>query len=212
MVKEPVAGRVKTRLARDIGTIAATCFYRHVATAVIRRLAVDQRWQTWLAVSPDTASTSRFWPHHLQRKKQGSGNLGERMQAIMHWRGTGPTVIVGTDIPAIQPWHIASAFRTLTATDAVLGPTPDGGYWLVGLRRSPRILQPFHRVRWSSEHALSDTLANLPAGGTGLLACLDDVDRRADWLSTHSWSGRIVLPLATRQDHNDISARKFNRK
>lgn len=194
MVKEPHAGRVKTRLARQIGVVQATAFYRHAASAVIRRLAASPRWETWLAVAPDPTITSRFWPRQLPRRAQGTGDLGERMQRIMEWPGRGPVVIVGTDIPAIAPKHIAEAFRVLGDADGVLGPTPDGGYWLVGLRRLPRIERPFASVRWSSEHALADTASNMADLVIAKAARLPDVDAAEDWRAVRSWSGRRVLP------------------
>ena len=198
MVKEPQAGRVKTRLGRQIGTVAATFFYRHAALAVVRRVSASPQWRTWLAVAPDTMRASRFWPVHLSRRAQGGGDLGQRMQRIMDWPGRGPTLIIGTDIPPIAPGHIAEAFRALGGRDAVLGPTPDGGYWLVGLARSPRVLAPFDRVRWSSAHALADTTANLTGRRVAQAAVLADVDGAADWAAVRAWSGRVVLPLATR--------------
>jgi rSAM/selenodomain-associated transferase 1 len=202
MVKVPHAGRVKTRLAREIGVVAATSFYRHAAAAVIRRVATGTPWRTRLAVAPDTAHGGRPWSAHrpgpwppgIPRQRQGVGDLGRRMQRIMDGPGRGPTVIIGTDIPAIRATHIASAFRALARGDAVLGPTPDGGYWLVGLKRSPRVLRPFALVRWSSEHARADTAANLAGCTIALAALLDDVDDAACWNAVRGWSGRVVLP------------------
>ncbi len=198
MVKEPQAGRVKTRLGRQIGTVAATSFYRHAATAVLRRLSCDTRWRTWLWVAPDIMVSSRFWPADVPRRAQGRGDLGQRMQRIMDWPGLGPIVIIGTDIPAIRPCHIAAAFKALGRSDAVLGPTPDGGYWLVGMKRIHSIPKPFTRVCWSSEHALADTLSNPAGSGITLAASLADVDDATDWSEVRAWSGRCVLPTALR--------------
>ncbi len=194
MVKEPHAGRVKTRLAREIGIVAATWFYRHAARATIRRLSRSTCWQTWLAVSPDTSMRSRCWHPYIPRGRQGSGDLGVRMQSIMDWRGPGPIVIVGTDIPALMPRHVREAFRLLGSHDATLGPTPDGGYFLVGLRRTPRILRPFAGVRWSSANARTDTERNLASHPIGHTATVADVDTAAEWQLVRAWSGRVVLP------------------
>jgi glycosyltransferase A (GT-A) superfamily protein (DUF2064 family) len=112
----------------------------------------------------------------------------------MDWPGRGPVIIIGTDIPPITPEHIAGAFRRLGNADAVLGPTPDGGYWLVGLRRSPRIERPFSNVRWSSEHALADTAANLGDHLIAQAARLCDVDSAEEWRAVRGWSGRLILP------------------
>jgi len=136
MLKEPRPGRVKTRLARDMGTIPATWWFRHQSRRLIRRMSGDLRWQTFAAVSPDLAIHSRFWPSHLPRLPQGAGDLGQRMAGVFHTMPPGPVLIIGADIPGINPDHIEAAFRALGRHDAVFGPAPDGGYWLVGLKRS----------------------------------------------------------------------------
>jgi rSAM/selenodomain-associated transferase 1 len=197
MVREPVAGRVKSRLAREIGVVTATGFHRQTATAVISRLAADRRWQTWLAVTPDTAAMARVWPREVPRRGQGSGDLGCRMSRIMRWTGAGPMVIVGTDIPAISPAHIARAFRALGRADVVFGPALDGGYWLVGMRRSPRIPRAFEAVRWSTEHALADTLASLERCRVETVDRLSDVDGRIGYERARAVFGRRVpaVPL-----------------
>ena len=198
MAKMPVMGRVKTRLARDTGSVTACCFYRHTVRSVIRRLAGDSRWRTVLALSPDQAVNGRGLgvPSRLCiRTGQGGGSLGQRMQRIFDIMPPGPVLIVGTDIPQMRPGHIAAALRVLRAHDGVVGPAGDGGYWLIGLRRSPRILRPFAGVRWSGPHALDDTLANLGACRIGLAARLNDVDDGADLALVRRFAGRVVLPL-----------------
>ena len=194
MTKLPVAGAVKTRLAREIGVAAATRFARHSATALLQRMARDPRWQTILAVSPDTSVASRAWPARIARMGQGQGDLGRRMQRIMARGPPGPVVIVGTDIPGLTPAHVAQAFALLGRHDAVLGPAADGGYWLVGLKRRPRLLQAFGDVRWSSHHALSDTLANLEGRSLAFVATLCDVDDARTFSSAATDFGRRVLP------------------
>ncbi len=88
----------------------------------------------------------------------------------------GPVIIVGSDIPGIRPTHIADGFRALGHHDAVFGPARDGGYWLVGLKRRPCFVDPFPGVRWSTRHALKDTLANLAGRRIARLDTLDDID------------------------------------
>ena len=92
----------------------------------------------------------------------------------------GPMVVIGSDIPGITRRHIAEAFQRIGADDWVLGPATDGGYWLVGARRRPRVIAPFAGVRWSTAHALEDTLANLAGQKIGFLESLQDVDDGAD--------------------------------
>ena len=178
MAKLPMAGSVKTRLAREIGVAGATRFARHAAATLLQRVGYDRRWQTTLAVAPDQGLGSRVWPRGMARRPQGGGDLGTRMQRIFACKRAGPMLIIGTDVPGIRPAHIAEAFRRLGRHDAVLGPATDGGYWLVGLRRRPRVpWRLFAGVRWSSEHALADTRAGLPGEmSVALLETLEDVD------------------------------------
>jgi len=91
-------------------------------------------------------------------------------------------VVIGADIPAITPDHIAGAFTDLGKNDLVFGPATDGGYWLVGAKRRPHIINPFSNVRWSTAHALDDTLAGTPNGAhIGFVETLSDVDDVADF-------------------------------
>ena len=191
--KAPVAGSVKSRLARELGVAMATRFARQCAQALLARVAFDRRWETTIAETR-FAHSRRFWPAGIGRCTQGLGDLGERMQRIMASVPPGPLVIVGTDIPAIRAAHIAQAFRALGRHDAVFGPAADGGYWLVGLRRRPSIPNAFCAVRWSSRHALADTVANLKDRNVALLAVLGDVDNAQDFFASAHCFGRRVLP------------------
>jgi ribosomal protein L22 len=89
---------------------------------------------------------------------------------------------------------VDKAFALLGRYDAVFGPARDGGYWLVGLKRRPRVLRPFAGVRWSSAHTLADTLANLGGRRTALVATLSDVDDARGFVQTAAHLGRRVLP------------------
>ncbi|QYU70514.1 TIGR04282 family arsenosugar biosynthesis glycosyltransferase [Leptolyngbya sp. 15MV] len=171
--RAPRLGAVKRRLARGIGAMAALHFYRGQLAATIRAAARDGRWRAIIAATPDRAR----WPRRLPSLPQGHGGLGERMyRALARHRRA---VVIGSDIPGLARQDIAAAFRALGRADAVFGPAEDGGYWLVGLgpRRPAR---PFARVRWSTEHALADTLANFPGRRVALLRRLRDVDTAAD--------------------------------
>jgi len=177
MVKEPVPGRVKTRLARDIGTVNAAWWYRHQSRALIRRLRCPQ-WQIILAVSPDRSGMlSRVWPGDLARWPQGSGDLGQRMANLFDGAPKGPVVIIGTDIPAITKPNISRAFSALGSHDVVFGPAIDGGFWLVGWKHArPPPPGMFSAVRWSSEHALADSINSVAGARIALVDTLADVD------------------------------------
>lgn len=176
MVKEPRIGWVKSRLARGIGWVAATAFQRNMQALLVRRLAPDPRWQTILAVAPDRAMFSPMLPAGTWRVPQGTGDLGNRMGSVFANHPGQTVLITGTDIPGMTAAHVARAFVLAERHGAVLGPAGDGGYWCIGLRRGFRPPDLFANVRWSSEHALADTCANLPEGKVAIGDELDDVD------------------------------------
>jgi glycosyltransferase A (GT-A) superfamily protein (DUF2064 family) len=161
------------------------------------RLARDRRWQTVLAVAPDSDARATFWSRaagRIKRLPQRRGDLGERIQRLFRRLPPGPVLIVGGDIPGLTAGEIAKAFRLLGNADAVLGPAMDGGYWLVGLRRSPKLLAPFAGVRWSSPHALADTVANLDGKRIDFAALLGDVDTAEDYRRLRAAWQRLLPP------------------
>lgn len=180
MVKEPRAGRVKTRLGRDIGMPAAAWWFRHQVSRLLRRIE-DPRWRVVLAVAPDRAVLSRAWPSRFHRVPQGHGDLGDRMARQLRNMPPGPVCVIGADIPGITRGHIARAFAALGDHDAVFGPAPDGGYWLVGLKRNRALPAGlFDRVRWSTQHALRDSIASVSGLSVAQVDVLHDVDRAQD--------------------------------
>ena len=196
MVKVPAAGRAKTRLARAIGAVHAAAVYRHTTAAVLGRLGGATTWLTILAVAPDNGRRSSAWPARFQRLAQGGGDLGRRMQRVMDRLPPGPVVIVGTDVPGIRSEHVRTAFAKLGSHDAVVGPSPDGGYWLVGLKRSPRVARAFGAVRWSAPETLADTLRNLEGLKVASVAALADLDDEGDLKRFAGAHGRRILPIS----------------
>ena len=184
--KFPQIGRVKTRLAKGLGHAAALAFYRRTLADTLAKTRGGP-WRTVLCVSPDPARRlSRVWPPGMPREGQGRGDLGQRMARSLA-RRKGSAVIVGGDIPELKRRDIEAAFAALGAADIVFGPAADGGYWLVGVRSGRFAAHLFDRVRWSSEYALADTLANAPRARVAKLRMLADIDTAEDW---RAWQAR----------------------
>jgi len=181
-LKAPRLGSVKSRLARGIGWAEALRFHRAEAQRLIRAVSRDPRWRTTLWIAPRGALRNRDLPGlGLARFDQGLGDLGQRMARPFRRLPRGDVVLVGSDIPALGAAIVAQAFCSLTRADAVFGPALDGGYWLVGLKGNLRLHPPFGTVRWSTRHALADTLANLTGARVALLAPLPDIDTPQDY-------------------------------
>ena len=179
--REPVPGRVKTRLAAGIGGPAAARVYaaiiEHTMAAAV---ASGARVVLSLAAPPSDAWTRGF---DVRIELQCIGDLGDRMADAFERRfseGEEWVIIIGSDCPLITPEHLQAAAEALADRDVVLGPAIDGGYWLVGQRRPGVDL--FSDIRWSSHDTLDQTrqrLADVEASWTELEE-LRDIDTKAD--------------------------------
>ena len=173
---------MKTRLGADIGMGRAAALFRVMTERTIAE-ATKGSWRTTLAIDPASALSgwNAAWPTHLPRIPQGGGDLGERMARVFENAPPGPVVIIGADAPGLRARHLRAAFAALVGADAVFGPAADGGYWLIGLARRRPAPDLFADVRWSSAHALDDTIRTLPAAfRIAWLETLSDVDTAAD--------------------------------
>ena len=169
MAKLPVAGRVKTRLAREVGVAEALRFYRAASRAVIRRLGRQPFWET---ITRRRAGYRRRQPRLARgasrSRPQGGGDLGRRMQRPMRTLPPGPVCVIGTDIPAIEAAACAPGLPAARPPRDACSARPRmaASGWS-GMRRRPRVIDPYAGVRWSHPETLADALANLRGAGAG---------------------------------------------
>jgi uncharacterized protein len=194
--RAPRLGAVKRRLGAEIGAHAALRFHTETLTRLLRMLGSDRRFRTVLALTPDHAALRL--PCRVARMAQGSGDLGQRMQRTFGRFPHCRVAIIGCDIPDANAADIAAAFRALGRSNAVFGPAEDGGYWLVGMTPL-RPARPFAGVRWSTLHALADTLANFAHRRVTLLRTLHDVDTAADWRRWRAMRQGVSRPVSYEQ-------------
>jgi rSAM/selenodomain-associated transferase 1 len=186
-LKYPEPGKVKTRLAAEFGPETAAALYRDWVGKVLRAVQAARGMMRVVGYC-DGAPAERFaeWaPLVDEWLPQPAGDLGARLAAGFAWahdRG-GPVLAIGTDCLDLRSSHLYSAVLELESSDAVFGPTSDGGYYLVGTRR--HVPGFFDGVRWSSPHTLADHLARCDTLGpsVALLPELDDIDTAADLLA-----------------------------
>ena len=181
----PRLGTVKRRLAREVGDRAALRFHTGTLLRLLRSLRGDPTFRTVLAATPDRGRLRLPW--NVERIPQGFGDIGVRMDRALRRFPVGNALIVGCDIPAANAADVRAAFRALGRADAVFGPAEDGGYWLVGFgpRRPAR---PFAKARWSSPHALADTLTNFAGRRVARVRTLRDVDTAADYAAESAFT------------------------
>jgi len=161
--REAIPGRVKTRLATAVGDLAAAELYEAMLQDVLnasRQLSEVETVVFWNCEAESLPLLARRYG--FRSKKQSDGDLGFRMQAAfaaMFSSGYDACCIIGSDAPDLPAAYIRDAFDYLTANqaDAVLGPSSDGGYYLLGMSRL--LPQFFVNIDWSSPQVLRQSLA-----------------------------------------------------
>jgi rSAM/selenodomain-associated transferase 1 len=151
--KKPIPGAVKTRLARDVGHEEAARLYRLMAETTWSRTAACE-YKRWLVFEPGSEGDwMRNWlPGAQSYVPQADGDLGNRLRAAFEHafrEGAKAVAVIGTDSPNVASEDINSAFDLLNSGhQAVLGPSTDGGYWLLAL--SGYEPQVFDEISWST--------------------------------------------------------------
>jgi rSAM/selenodomain-associated transferase 1 len=181
-MKAPRAGRVKTRLAAGVGDALALELYMAFvedmlatcrSTAYPLKLMVDD--------SKGLEAVKSWLGNDLVYGLQEGDDLGERManafRAVFD-EGCGQALLIGSDIPDLPEEAIREGFRALESRDAVIGPSRDGGYYLIGFRSEGFRSAVFEGVEWSSPSVFSQTRRLLAESGLSckILPVWDDVD------------------------------------
>ena len=203
--KAPIAGRVKTRLVPPLSPSSAARLHARMierAAANVRQAMdrlndrdgnVSVRGELWCAIdgpsgatpaSPsdidDPILTRIARDHRLDLRLQCNGDLGDRMRHALSGALPGRVLLLGTDIPSLAPSHMVAAANRLTGHDALVIPSDDGGYVLIGC--NSRVPECFDAIPWSTPRVIHATRAQLQASGCRWveLPPLWDVDTGAD--------------------------------
>ncbi len=198
--KQPVAGRVKTRLSDSLGPELAAQAAEAFLTDLVERF---QRTSDCRVVchAPGTGESSRWFSGLVQGRydlwPQCDGDLGERLSKFFEQAfafGAERVVVIGSDSPTLPKDHVDRAFEALRDHDCVLGPATDGGYYLVGHRAGN--WPTFRGIAWSTGYVLEQTVARLREAKVSLavLPPWYDVDTLADWrmLRGHLWAQEMA--------------------
>ena len=160
-LKYPTPGQVKTRLAASIGAAAAIETARVCAELTLARLAVWCRETTIYLHPPEAMSEAQAWLGPSWRLAVQTGqDLGQRLCAAFtdaFAEGADRVMAIGTDSPWLDPQDLDTAFDALEQMPLVLGPSEDGGYYLIGL--SQPTPQLFQGISWGTTSVYTDTLA-----------------------------------------------------
>ncbi|RKS55108.1 hypothetical protein BC962_0064 [Gillisia mitskevichiae] len=178
--RNPELGKVKTRLAKDVGDQTAFDIYKflldHTLT-ITKTLAVTKE-----VYYSEKIHNNDIWDEALYNKKLQKGkDLGERMKnafASGFKNGYTNIIIIGSDMYDMSSEDLMLAFQKLEETDYVIGPAEDGGYYLLGMRKLNSVI--FEDKEWGTQTVLKDTLQDLDQESKTLLAVKNDVDYFSD--------------------------------
>lgn len=183
MAKNPVPGLVKTRLAQDLGEQKALEIYLQLLKRTILTMNGQNVADKIIYHSPellhDASWASNIFNHELQEE----GDLGDRILDVFQFNldRYKKLIIIGADCPGLKSKHLDKAKRALDIVDVVLGPSDDGGYYLIGLKKAHPSL--FENIPWSTETVFEETLSRIKALHLSLylLPELYDIDDVEDW-------------------------------
>ena len=169
-------GRCKTRLSRDIGKINSAkvqSVMTNHTICVAKSLHKIKLIDISIAISGLGKKNCRKWSEELGIKKfnlQGKGCLGEKMkrQIIINKKFCTQNkikniIFIGTDLPDLCHQDLLKTLRELQQNDLILGPSNDGGYWLIGLSEkiiSTNLYSAFINIKWGTKNVLQNTIDN----------------------------------------------------
>lgn len=201
-VKNPVRGKVKTRVAATVGDEKAVEVYiellSHTKRVIYEWFLVDEAAQKKKVVIyyGDFVNPEDSWSGlgFLKKMQPNVPDLGARMKAAFEEElneNAERVVIVGSDCLSLRAHHLSQAFSELQQHDIVIGPADDGGYYLLGMRKMHHFL--FENKSWSQPSLWAETLADAQAHSTSLWIgeTLSDVDTWEDYLRE---SARLPSP------------------
>jgi rSAM/selenodomain-associated transferase 1 len=214
--REPRPGAVKTRLIPGIGAEAAAAVYHRLLSSTLAAAAGAgaERRELWLDRPPRDPAFRQWVSGQVDvLRTQPAGDLGQRMHAafVRGLARADAVVLIGSDCPTLDSGYVDAAFAQLRRHDAVLGPTVDGGYILIGLRQLDRGL--FEDMPWSTPQVAETTRARLRQAGLAWseLAPQRDVDTPADLahfpaLLANLDQGAVSAPAAPRLSRLDYGS------
>jgi rSAM/selenodomain-associated transferase 1 len=181
--KNEELGKVKTRLAVTVGEEKALEIYR-ILISYTYQVIQDLPLTTYIFFSNFIPNSVADIPSNFVLRLQEGENLGERMSnafQLLFKSGYQRILILGTDCAQLESRHITDAIQKLDEKDVVIGPAEDGGYYLLGMKKSTTSL--FEGIEWSTSQVFSQTIEKLTQAelSYGIIETLSDVDVEEDW-------------------------------
>ncbi len=161
-VKYPVPGRVKTRLAEQLGSNAAADLYRNFVTDILATLKrLDVNFKIVFAPADSKDQFQQWLGKEYSYIPQAGQDLGQRMKNAFlqaFSEDFDAVIVIGSDSPDLPEEYLKFAVHALDTNDVVIGPSSDGGYYLIGFARNSFLPEAFERISWSSNKVFEQTI------------------------------------------------------
>lgn len=185
MLRNPVRGKVKTRIAQEAGDDKALDIYLHLLERT-KNITAGLHADKFIFYSDVVERNDIFPDAQYKKYVQCSGDLGTRMEyafSIPFKNEYKQVVMIGADCYDLETQHIEQAFTSLAENDFVIGPAADGGYYLIGMKKWNRWI--FHEKSWSTSSLFEETKQSIQSanGKLFLLPVLSDIDTAEDAMS-----------------------------
>lgn len=187
--KSPVPGEVKTRIGIKVGMEEAATIYQHMLEIALTESTSNEMWQQKIAITPES-DEKYFQSRELNCWRQWGDGIGNRMSNMLEQSflaGADQVILIGSDCPTLGQAELAEIFLLLEKVPAVIGPSEDGGFYLIGVGREcyQTVAHVFRQaISWSTPKVLEQVQHycrgnNLPLH---IVGAKRDIDTYEDWL------------------------------
>ena len=186
LAKAPILGEVKTRIGKKIGMERSKWIYEQLLSHT-SNVTKKTKIKTVLFKNKNHEKLETLFKHSIASKFQLGRNLGEKMENAFHWafkKKYKKIILIGADLWTLNEKIIIDSFKLLDKFNLVIGPSYDGGYFLIGMKKPNENI--FKNIPWSTNNVLEKTISKMKTRKISFLEITKDIDSFSDLKSNLS--------------------------
>ena len=186
LAKAPILGEVKTRIGKKIGMERSKWIYEQLLSHT-SNVTKKTKIKTVLFKNKNHEKLETLFKHSIASKFQLGRSLGEKMENAFHWafkKKYKKIILIGADLWTLNEKIIIDSFKLLDKFNLVIGPSYDGGYFLIGMKKPNENI--FKNIPWSTNNVLEKTISKMKTRKISFLEIAKDIDSFSDLKSNLS--------------------------
>ena len=186
LAKAPILGEVKTRIGKNIGMESSKWIYEQLLSHT-SNVTKKTKIKTVLFKNKNHEKLETLFKHSIASKFQLGRSLGEKMENAFHWafkKKYKKIILIGADLWTLNEKIIIDSFKLLDKFNLVIGPSYDGGYFLIGMKKPNENI--FKNIPWSTNNVLEKTISKMKTRKISFLEITKDIDSFSDLKSNLS--------------------------